>query len=86
MATEKNFRTRIQLKTDTKENWSLATSFVPKKGEPIVVQSTSGVSELRIGDGAKTASNLPSIGSFYTYGDTLPATAEDGQLFFLLQN
>lgn len=58
MATEKTLKTRIQLKTDTEANWDLATTFIPKKGEPIVVQLENGTSALKIGDGEKTVSEL----------------------------
>ena len=58
--TEKNIKTRLQLKTDTAENWAKATNFVPKKGEPIIYQDPAdNYSKLKIGDEVHTVEELP---------------------------
>ena len=58
---EQNIKARLQLKTDTAENWAKATSFIPKKGEPIVYQDGK-ISQLKIGNGVDTPENLPEVG------------------------
>lgn len=64
---EQNIKTRLQLKTDTTENWSIASNppegrpFIPKKGEPIVYQDGK-LSQLKIGNGIDTPENLPEVG------------------------
>ena len=62
---EQKIKSRLQLKTDTRENWAKASEaaspFIPKKGEPIVYQDGK-ISQLKIGNGVDTPDNLPAIG------------------------
>lgn len=89
MATEKRLNSRIILKNDTTTNWNKATGFIPKKGEPIIVADEGEAPILKIGDGSSTIPNLPSIGggtgASWNYGTELPASGEEGQLFFLIE-
>lgn len=57
---EQNINSRIQLKTDTPENWAKASGFIPKKGEPIVYQN-GNISWLKIGDGSTNVNMLPFV-------------------------
>ena len=64
MATEKILNTRYQLKVDTTAHWTLATNFIPKKGEPIIYQDINEIDntqkiKIKIGDGVTTVINLP---------------------------
>jgi len=70
MATANNtIKTRIQLKSDTEENWDKAgpkdgsTGFVPLKGELIVYieDSTHPFSRLKVGDGRTNVTLLPFV-------------------------
>lgn len=58
---EKTLKSRIILKHDTAENWSKATSFVPKQGEVIIYDkdSTYNYERFKIGDGSTVVSSLP---------------------------
>ena len=58
---EKNIKSRIVHKHDTAENWSKATSFIPKQGEIIVydIDSTYNYERFKIGDGTTLVSALP---------------------------
>ena len=63
----KELKTRIQLKNDTAENWQTASDngFIPKLGEPIFYreQDTIGYSfKMKIGDAIRTADSLPFLG------------------------
>ena len=57
---EKQLKTRFQLKIDTEENWSKATNFIPKKGEPIIYEpdSTNAKYRFKIGDGSTLVNSL----------------------------
>lgn len=57
---EKVLNTRFQLKIDTEENWSKATNFIPKKGEPIIYEpdSTNAKYRFKIGDGSTLVNSL----------------------------
>ena len=72
MATSNNtIKTRIQLKSDTEENWIKAgpkdgtTGFVPLRGELIIYSAdeTHAFSRLKIGDGTTNVVALPFIDS-----------------------
>lgn len=56
----KSIKTRLQNKTDTSANWTIAgnNGFIPLKGE-FIVYSDIG---FKIGDGTKNINNLPMIG------------------------
>ena len=58
-------KTRIQLKNDTEEHWSLATNFIPKEGEVIIYSAddTHPFSRLKVGDGTTNVVDLPFIDS-----------------------
>lgn len=86
MATNTNtIKTRIQLKSDTEENWrksvlttdggnkTSGTSFVPLLGELIVftADSTHPFSRLKIGDGSSNVLSLPFIDAGTIDGRTL---------------
>lgn len=58
---EQNIKARFQLKIDTPENWAKASGFIPKKGEPIIYQSQNEMTNIKIGDGSATVSELPFI-------------------------
>ena len=57
------FKTRIQHKHDTAENWSKATSFSPLDGEIIVYEpdATHAYPRVKIGDGKTNVNTLPFI-------------------------
>lgn len=57
------FNGRIIYKHDTEANWKLATSFIPKNGEPILydVNDTHDRVRLKFGDGVTVADSLPFI-------------------------
>ena len=61
---EQKIKSRLQLKTDTPENWTKASEaenpFIPKKGEPIIYQD-GNVSQLKIGDGTTNVDALEFI-------------------------
>jgi len=59
--TEKIIKGRLVQKHDTAENWSKATTFVPKNGELIIYDpdSTYSYSRFKIGDGTTTVTALP---------------------------
>lgn len=63
----KELKTRIQLKNDTAENWKTASDngFIPKLGEPIFYKYSdiTGYSfKMKIGDAVRTADSLPFLG------------------------
>lgn len=78
MASNKEFKTRIQHKIDTPENWAKATNFVPLAGEIIVYDyftSEGFQNKIKIGDGSNYLADLPFINtntfdSLLTYDDT----------------
>ena len=81
MATSTNtIKTRVQLKSDTEENWNKAgpkdgsAGFVPLLGELIVYTSDDAhpFSRLKVGDGNTNVVNLPFIDAGTINGDTLP--------------
>lgn len=55
MATEKQLKTRIMIKADTKANWDKAVNFIPKKGEPILYIDTN---QIKYGDGISKVADL----------------------------
>lgn len=81
-------KTRIQLKSDTEENWKKSvlvadggekasgTSFVPLLGELIVftADTTHPFSRLKIGDGSTNVVRLPFIDAGTINGDTIPSS------------
>ena len=94
MATNTNtIKTRVQLKSDTEENWNKAgpkdgsVGFVPLLGELIVYTSDDAhpFSRLKIGDGQTNVISLPFIDAGTINGDILPEdevlTYEQKQLF-----
>ena len=62
----KELKTRIQMKNDTAENWATASTngFIPKLGEPIFYKEQDGdgfkFPKMKIGDGVRTPDELPS--------------------------
>lgn len=56
-----SIKTRIKHKHDVEANWLKATNFVPLAGELIVydVDENNSVPRFKVGDGAKTISELP---------------------------
>lgn len=56
MATEKQLKTRLMIKSDTEENWGKAVNFIPKKGEPILY---TDINQLKFGDGTTKVGDLP---------------------------
>ena len=93
----KTIRTRVQLKSDTEENWDKSvlladggtktsgTSFVPLMGELIVYSedSTYPYSRLKIGDGQTNVVRLPFVGNLNSYTKRLsfPQQGEIGKLY-----
>lgn len=73
----KELKTRIQMKNDTADNWATASTngFIPKLGEPIFYRTgnnTDGYSfAMKIGDNIRTAEELP----FFSPGEI--ASEED---------
>lgn len=65
---KKVLNTRISHKIDTEEHWSLATNFVPLKGEFIIydVDGNNSTTRLKIGDG-NTPVHLLSFAPFSAY-------------------
>lgn len=63
---DKIFKTRVQNKNDTSENWKLATNFKPLKGEMILYTDTK---QMKVGDGKTLVNDLP----FYPSGDATTA-------------
>jgi hypothetical protein len=52
MSIEKRLRSVIIPRNDTRENWSNATNFIPKKGELVTFKGSDGKhSRLKVGDG-----------------------------------
>lgn len=60
---EKILKGRLVQKHDTAENWSKATSFIPKQGEIIIYDkdSTHSYERVKVGDGSTVVSSLPFI-------------------------
>lgn len=59
----KTYKTRIQNKIDTTENWNKAQNFKPLKGE-IIIYADPGVSpKIKIGDGNTLVGDLPFSGA-----------------------
>ena len=84
MATNTNtFKTRVQLKSDTEENWNKAgpkngsPGFVPLSGELIVYTSDDAhpFSRLKVGDGSTNVVSLPFIDAGTINGEVLPESA-----------
>lgn len=80
MNNAQTFRTRVQLKSDTEENWNKAgpkensAGFIPLLGELIVYISdaTHSYSRLKVGDGSTNVVSLPFIDAGTICGDSLP--------------
>lgn len=75
---EKILKARVQMKTDTEENWLNATNFTPKNGEIIIyaIDSNHSYQRIKIGDGVTLVNNLPFVnesndGIEYSNGDGL---------------
>ena len=66
-------KTRIQLKSDTKENWDQASNFIPLEGELIIYTTTATppTCYLKVGDGTTTVTNLPFVDSVTINGQEL---------------
>lgn len=60
---QKEFNTRIQLKSDTEANWLKATNFTPLKGEMIVYNADANYNyeRIKIGDGVRKVNELPFV-------------------------
>lgn len=60
---EKILKGRLVQKHDTAENWSKATSFIPKQGEVIIYDkdSSHNYERMKVGDGTTVVSSLPFI-------------------------
>lgn len=70
---KKIIQTRTTQKHDTEENWLKAVNFIPKKGEIIIYDKDSNYdyNRIKIGDGDKTASQLPFVtDNYYTKLET----------------
>ena len=75
---EKILKARVQMKTDTEENWLNAIHFIPKNGEIIIyaIDSNHSYQRIKIGDGVTLVNNLPFVnesndGIEYSNGDGL---------------
>lgn len=73
MATEKEFRARLQQKHGTAEDWSKAENFVPKVGEIVVYDKydkegnqVADEVKMKIGDGITNVKELPFLGESST--------------------
>ena len=72
---EKNFNVRQTQKTDTAENWSKATGFIPKKGELIIYQEgDETTSKIKIGDGKNYVKDLGFSGGAESSGGFQPGS------------
>lgn len=73
---KKIIQTRTTQKHDTEENWLKAVNFIPKKGEIIIYDKDSNYdyNRIKIGDGDKTASQLPFVTDNYLKTDNLVGT------------
>lgn len=60
---EKILKARVQMKTDTEENWLKATNFIPKNGEIIIyaIDATHSYQRVKVGDGTTLVNSLPFI-------------------------
>ena len=60
---EKTLNTRVQMKTDTEENWLKAINFVPKEGEIVIYDSDSNnpTPRFKIGNGVTVIGSLPFV-------------------------
>lgn len=85
---EKTFKGRIVNKHDTEENWSKATSFIPKQGELIVydIDSIYTYERMKIGDGVTNVNALPFVVEYITNAEIdeicgASITAAEGGMF-----
>ena len=80
----KELKTRIQMKNDTAENWATASTngFIPRLGEPIFYKEQDGEGfkfSMKIGDGVRTPDKLPAYAGNWNdlidkpFGDETPA-------------
>lgn len=80
MDSTNTFKVRVQLKSDTEENWNKvgpqngSSGFVPLLGELIIYQPDDNhlYSRLKVGDGNTNVVNLPFIDAGTIDGETLP--------------
>lgn len=101
MATKNIIDVVIKLRRDTEENFDLVkNTFIPEKGEPILVDTTGGILRFKIGDGVSTYDELGYIDSqvfkgyydsdtqkFYRdYEKTLEYPSLDSRLYLDLSN
>ena len=65
---EKILEARVQMKTDTEENWLKATNFIPKNGEIIIyaIDATHNYQRVKVGDGTTLVNSLPFINEAIT--------------------
>ena len=65
---EKILKARVQMKTDTEENWLKATNFIPKNGEIIIyaIDATHSYQRVKVGDGTTLVNSLPFINEAIT--------------------
>ena len=65
---EKILEARVQMKTDTEENWLKATNFIPKNGEIIIyaIDATHSYQRVKVGDGTTLVNSLPFINEAIT--------------------
>lgn len=83
---EKILKGRLVQKHDTAENWSKATSFVPKQGEVIIYDkdSSHNYERMKIGDGTTVVSSLPFIDdnkADVAHGQYAVTTTGDGSAY-----
>lgn len=74
MANAKVIKTRIQMKSDTQENWEQANSFIPLEGEIIIYSPSAACpnySRLKVGDGSTFVNLLPFIDAGTINGEVL---------------
>lgn len=75
------YKTRIQLKRDTNENWQNASNFVPLAGEVIVYMpdenSNCPYTRIKIGDGETALESLPFILPFNSVYNNVGASMKD---------
>ena len=72
-------KTRIQLKSDTEQNWNKAKNFIPLRGEAIIylADSTHPFSRLKVGDGTTPVIDLPFIDANSVNGVNITSKTAD---------
>lgn len=97
MASTNTIKTRIQLKSDTEQNWNNnGENFIPLYGEIIIYSpdSTHDYSRMKIGDGVNNVISLPFLDAgtvnghvvednimFYENKLAFPPTGQEGKLY-----